>query len=91
VAYGNEEQTHGSDSRLFGQPDLGDYPEYTEALGIRKALAGCFRERAQQVLQFYDAGDATEASVVYGIHLDEGQHHVLGEALAKAVSERVAF
>ncbi len=37
---------------------------------------------------YFDAGAVTEASVVDGIHLDVGQHALLGEALAKQVFER---
>ncbi len=36
---------------------------------------------------YFDAGSVTQASVVDGIHLDENQHQVLGEAIARAVSE----
>lgn len=40
---------------------------------------------------FFDAASVTEASAVDGIHLDEHQHLVLGKAIAKAVSDAVAF
>lgn len=36
---------------------------------------------------YFDAGWVTNASTVDGIHLDEDQHLVLGEALAKALNE----
>lgn len=36
---------------------------------------------------YFDAGNVTEASIVDGIHLDENQHKLLGEAIANAVSE----
>lgn len=35
---------------------------------------------------FFNAGDVTEASDVDGIHLDENQHQLLGQAIADAVS-----
>ena len=35
---------------------------------------------------YFDTASVTEASIVDGIHLDEDQHKVLGEALARAVS-----
>ena len=37
-------------------------------------------------VHFFDAATVTEASSVDGIHLDENQHLVLGEAIAYAVS-----
>lgn len=36
---------------------------------------------------YFDAGSVTEASIIDGIHLDEGQHLVLGRAIAQAVFE----
>ena len=40
---------------------------------------------------YFDAGTITNASVVDGIHLDENQHQLLGEALAREVSEKIDF
>ena len=36
---------------------------------------------------YFNAGDVTDASVVDGIHLDENQHALLGEAIAMALIE----
>lgn len=36
-------------------------------------------------VSYFDAGSATEASTVDGIHLDEPQHEVLGKAIAQAI------
>ncbi len=40
---------------------------------------------------YFDAGTVTEASAIDGIHLDEHQHQILGEAIANAVSEIIFF
>ena len=40
---------------------------------------------------YFDASSVTEASSVDGIHLDENQHSVLGEAIAHAVSKAITF
>lgn len=40
---------------------------------------------------YFDAGSVTGASVVDGIHLDEDQHHLLGQAIASAVLKNVGF
>lgn len=42
-------------------------------------------------VSYFDAGKATEASTVDGIHLDEDQHQLLGKAIANAVSASTAF
>jgi lysophospholipase L1-like esterase len=42
-------------------------------------------------VSFFNAGAVTDASTVDGIHLDENQHQLLGEAIARAVSESKAF
>ena len=44
-----------------------------------------------QSVLYFNAGSVTEASTVDGIHLDENQHHILGTAIAHAVSESTAF
>ena len=36
---------------------------------------------------FFDAGTVTDASTIDGIHLDEDQHRILGEAIARVISE----
>ncbi|WP_299176826.1 SGNH/GDSL hydrolase family protein [uncultured Neptuniibacter sp.] len=50
--------------------------------GLADALEQLAKE--QSVL-FFNAGDVTAASSVDGIHLDEAQHWILGEAVASAV------
>lgn len=40
---------------------------------------------------FFDSASVTEASIVDGIHLDEDQHCLLGEAVARTVTERKVF
>lgn len=40
---------------------------------------------------YFDAATVTEASPVDGIHLDAGQHSVLGKAIAQAVSKIISF
>jgi lysophospholipase L1-like esterase len=40
---------------------------------------------------FFDAGSVTDASRVDGIHLDDDQHHVLGEAIANRLIEQLTF
>ena len=45
----------------------------------------------EQGVYYFDAGNVTKASVVDGIHLDEDQHQLLGEALANAVTENIGF
>ena len=36
-------------------------------------------------VHFFDAGEVTEASLIDGIHLDQHQHQLLGEAIADYV------
>ena len=57
-------------------------------VGLAKELQSVAR---QYSTLFFDAGSVTDASVVDGIHLDEPQHRVLGEAIARDVLERVVF
>ncbi len=40
---------------------------------------------------FFDAGSVTDASRVDGIHLDEDQHQILGEAIANRLIEQLTF
>jgi lysophospholipase L1-like esterase len=42
-------------------------------------------------VHYFDAGSVIEASVVDGIHLDENQHQILGEAIANSVSDVIIF
>ena len=55
----------------------------TRCPGLARELEKIAKE---QVTHYFDAGSVTEASVVDGIHLDENQHQVLGEAMAKTVN-----
>jgi lysophospholipase L1-like esterase len=43
------------------------------------------RVAAEERCRFFDAGTVTPASVVDGVHLDAGQHAVLGRALGRVV------
>lgn len=55
-------------------------------------LASELEKIAKQYSVFYfDAGSVTEASIVDGIHLDENQHQLLGEAIAHEVFEAAIF
>lgn len=45
----------------------------------------------EQFTMFFDTATVTEASVVDGIHLDEDQHRLLGEAIARVVIESRLF
>ena len=36
-------------------------------------------------VHFFDAGKVTESSLIDGIHLDQNQHRILGEAIADFV------
>lgn len=45
----------------------------------------------EQSTMFFDTASATEASRVDGIHLDEDQHRLLGEAIARDILERSIF
>lgn len=56
--------------------------------GLSKELEKIAKE---QSTMFFDSQTVTEASLVDGIHLDEHQHRVLGEAIARAVYESSIF
>lgn len=45
----------------------------------------------EQSTMFFDTAIITEASLIDGIHLDEDQHRLLGEAIAHAVSKEMFF
>lgn len=55
----------------------------TKAVGLAAALE---QVAAGSGCAFFDAGSVTSTSQVDGVHLDEDQHRVLGEALAGAIS-----
>ena len=42
----------------------------------------------EQSTMFFDTASVTEASAVDGIHLDEDQHRIVGEAIARVILER---
>ena len=46
---------------------------------------------AEKSTHYFDANSVTDASVIDGIHLDQNQHQILGEAIAKAVLSINAF
>jgi len=55
-------------------------------------LASELEKIAKQYSVFYfDAGTIIGASIVDGIHLEENQHQMLGEAIAHEVSEAATF
>jgi lysophospholipase L1-like esterase len=56
----------------------------TRCVGLSIELEKVAKE---QSTMFFDGGIVTEASVVDGIHLDEDQHRLLGEAIARFVCE----
>lgn len=57
--------------------------KFTDAAGKSAGLADAYRAMAAELgCRFFDAGSATSASRVDGIHLDADQHRRLGEALA---------
>ena len=45
----------------------------------------------EQSAMFFDTASVTEASTVDGIHLDEDQHRLVGEAIAGFILERKIF
>ena len=45
----------------------------------------------EQSTMFFDTASVTEASTVDGIHLDEDQHYLLGEAIASVIIDRKIF
>jgi lysophospholipase L1-like esterase len=57
----------------------------TRCVGLSTELEKIAEE---QSVIFFDAARVTEASTVDGIHLDEDQHCLLGEAIARVISER---
>lgn len=57
-------------------------------VGLADELEKIAREHS---VHFFDAGSVTDASAVDGIHLDENQHQILGEAIAKSVVNIITF
>lgn len=60
----------------------------TRSAGLSAELDKVARE---QSTLFFDTASITEASTVDGIHLDEEQHYLLGEALARDIIKRKMF
>ena len=52
------------------------------AVGLSEAIRGV---AADAGCHFFDAGSVTSTSRVDGVHLDEGQHEILGLALAEEI------
>jgi len=62
-------------------------PKFSGAEERCRGLAAAYREVSSKLAcHFFDAGSVTPASRVDGIHLDAGQHIILGEALAPLVA-----
>jgi lysophospholipase L1-like esterase len=63
--------------------------------GAKKRCIGLSTElkniAKEQSTMFFDTASVTEASTVDGIHLDEDQHHLLGEAIAGVILDRKIF
>lgn len=55
-------------------------------VGLAAELEKAAKEHS---VHYFDAGTVTQASPIDGIHLDESQHSVLGEAIAHVVSETI--
>ncbi len=64
-------------------------------LGAEKRCIGLAEKlktiASEKSTHYFDAASVTEASVVDGIHLDEIQHQILGEAVANTVSSLSIF
>jgi lysophospholipase L1-like esterase len=66
-------------------------PKFKDAAAKSAGLADAFRAVATELgCAFFDAGSATPASRVDGIHLDADQHATLGRALATVVGSLLA-
>lgn len=61
-------------------------------LGAEQRCAGLAKElekvAEQDATLFFDSASVTRASSVDGIHLDEAQHRLLGEAIAEVIVEK---
>jgi lysophospholipase L1-like esterase len=60
----------------------------TRCIGLSIELEKIAKE---QSAMFFDTASVTDASTVDGIHLDEDQHCLLGEAIARVILERKIF
>jgi lysophospholipase L1-like esterase len=67
-------------------------PKFAGAEERSRGLADAYRDVSATLgCHFFDAGSATPASAVDGIHLDADQHILLGNALAPIVSTIMAL
>ncbi len=60
----------------------------TRCIGLSSELEKIAKE---QSTMFFDTEVVTASSHLDGIHLDEDQHRLLGEAIAQVVSEKIVF
>jgi lysophospholipase L1-like esterase len=76
----------------FGAPKGPVAPKFIGAaeksVGLTKALE---QVAAEEGCRFFDAGSVTASSVVDGVHLDGGQHVVLGRAIAGVVDSLLRY
>jgi len=66
-------------------------PKFEGAGEKSEGLSGALQQVAIEAgCHFFDAGGVTTTSRVDGVHLDEDQHNVMGEALARFVDALLA-
>jgi len=66
-------------------------PKFEGAGEKSEGLSGALQQVAIETgCHFFDAGSVTTTSRVDGVHLDEDQHNVMGEALARFVDALLA-
>jgi len=66
-------------------------PKFEGAGEKSEGLSGALQQVAIEAgCHFFDAGGVTTTSRVDGVHLDEDQHKVMGEALARFVDALLA-
>jgi len=58
----------------------------SRSIGLAEALRTM---AAQQGVSFFDSGSVVRSSALDGIHLEQDQHQILGEAVADFVSDRI--
>jgi hypothetical protein len=67
----------------IGTPKGPIAPKFTGGENKCVGLAAAYEEVCQQIgCSFFDSGTVVSSSVVDGVHLDAGQHLILGKALA---------
>jgi lysophospholipase L1-like esterase len=71
---------------------LGSMAQKFENAGVKsEGLSGALKQVAGEThCYFFDAGTVTATSKVDGVHLDEDQHGVLGQALARFIEPLLA-